>query len=517
MKNLGRRTLGVVFLLVVACGPAGSDPDGGLAADGSLSVDAYVPPPLATGLFPEAPPALPFDYARADVGEPIPASELAAVTDRYLELLARTEWLDLVADRAHGWPESDPEARYWYATWWSGVVVRRQGGSISYVHSDDGADNNGLRTPQLLEGACYAWRLWGDPRERQLVRRLVRGLSSWHLAMRRSADDRERGLLSRAAYPPSIVDTARSISIVYDASRPGIDAEPSQYVHLPANPYWPDLWAKNTRSKDDMGHLLRTVSLLEACRAQLGEPAAEEELVEMRRLYQEWAQRVEADHFRIATLDASGTLVFPSGSLATYFLFEDIECGAAIAITLLSRGDAGSIRCPNGGQGLVIDPARAATSSALQILRSHHEAAAGLALLANRPALAEDLLGGLAARIDSILSAYERGETPTNANPTDIVQLVVESAILGVPLTSREVRWLHARIEMAHAGYDTSGPEWHAREPATPDGDYAFEPGGPGIDFKDLALLLGTCVGPWVNPAGRPVLDCDRVRAAARP
>ena len=97
------------------------------------------------------------------------------------------------------------------------------------------------------------------------------------------------------------------------------------------------------------------------------------------------------------------------------------------------------------------------------------------------------------------------------------MQLFVEAAILGVPLTSREVRWLHARIDEAWSGYDTSGPEWHVRDPGTPDGDYVLEPSGPGIDLKDLGLFLGLCQAQWLNPAGRPVLDCDRVRASARP
>ena len=94
--------------------------------------------------------------------------------------------------------------------------------------------------------------------------------------------------------------------------------------------------------------------------------------------------------------------------------------------------------------------------------------------------------------------------------------LAFHAANLGVPLTSREVRWLHAQLEMAYAGYDTSGPEWHVFEPGTADGDYAIEPNGPGIDVKDLGLLLGACAAPYRNATGQPILDCARVGAHGR-
>lgn len=507
--------IALLFAFALACDATAPGDAGTPGADAAPRIDAGPPrPPPATGVLPSHPRTLPFALARPDVGAPVSAAEIAEATDRYLELLARTGWLDLVADRAHGWPESDPEGRYWYATWWSGAGVQVRGGALSYVHVAVGADNNGLRTPQLLEGACYAYLLWRDPREQHLVRRLMRGLSSWHRAMRRSADDRERGLLSRAAYPRSVMDVERGIFIDYEASRPGIDADPSDYVHVPDNPDWPDVYIKNTRSKDDMGHLLRAVALIDSCDGELGTDA-QIELVEMRRLYQEWAQRVEADDYRIATLDAERNVFFPSGDLATYITRLGIECGAGYAIPLLSRYETLGYECTNHGLGPVADPPAGVSNSSAQILRTHHEAAVSLALVTGNAAIAEDLLEGLATRLDGILDAFDAGETPDNANPSDVAQLALESAAMGLPLTSREVRFLHARIAEAHAAFDPSLPDWDLR--AAPDGDYRFEPPSAGIDWKDLGLLLGLCAGQWVDPSGRAVIDCDRVRAAGRP
>lgn len=504
-------------LWLVVCNPSTAERPDASRTDAPRRPDGGLPPaPTPDGTFPAHEHALPFDYERTDVGTALTAAELTTATDHYLALLDRTDWLDQIEARAHGWPESDAAGHPWYATWWSGVGIHVEGTERSFVHVDRGADNNGLRTPQLLEGACYAWRLWSNDQDQHLVRRLVRGLSSWHLAMRRNGSDAERGLLARAAYPPSILDETRGVFLDYDADRPGVGVEPSFYVHLPENPSWGDVYVKNQRSKDDMGHLMRAVAAMDACEGSFTEAGADDDLREMRRLYMEWAQRVEREGFRIATLEeGTADVVFPSGDLATYTITGGIECHAEIAIRLLSRGEPLGAECATP-TGPVPDPVGGLNNSALQILRTHHEAAAALALVTGQEALAEELLAGLAARLEMILDRYEAGEMPDNARPGDVFQLMVESANLGVPLTSREVRWLHARIEEAYAGYDTSGPEWHVFEPGASDGDYTFEPGGPGIDFKDLGLLLGTCVAPYVNPAGRAVLDCDRVRAHPR-
>lgn len=502
---------------LAACGddaPATPVDAGGGEVDGGPR-DAGPPLPPATGIFPAHDRTLPFVYTRPDVGAPVSAAERAAITDQYLALMARIGWLDFMEERVHGWPES--EGRYFYATWWSGAGVRKSGGAISYVHVAEGAENNGLRTPQIMEGVCYAYRLYGNAQDQHLVRRLVRGLSSWSMAMDRTAGETERGLLMRAAYPPSVIDTARGISIVYDAARPGPDSGSSQYVHLPASPHWGDLWIKSIRSKDDMGHIMRGLGALDACDGTFTEPGAQDDLVDARRRYQEWARRVVRDRYQIATYSPTLEVVVPPGSLATYFVRAGIECGAGYAIPLMATGSTGGYTCDNAGLGPVPDPSSGLSNSNLQILRSHHEGAVALALAQGQGPVAESLVPGLAARIEGILDAYETGTIPDNAHPSDVFQLIVESALLGVPLTSREVRWLHGQIAEAQAGYDTTRPEWNLRAASTTDGDYLLDPSGPGIDVKDLGLLLGLCVAPYLNPASREVLDCDRIRAFGRP
>jgi hypothetical protein len=202
---------------------------------------------------------LPVAFTRPDVGTPLTPAELDAATDDLIALLKGTRYFDVVDERVHGWPESDPAMGYWFGSWWSGVSVIKASGQVTYRHSPDGADNNGLRTAPLLEGACFAQLMWGKSLTAKLVQRMVRGYSSSQLAMRRSAGDTAKPMLARAHYPANVTsnDGSRSIIIDYAADRPGVDGT-SEYVHLPTNPTFGDIWIKNNRSKDDMGHIFRS-------------------------------------------------------------------------------------------------------------------------------------------------------------------------------------------------------------------------------------------------------------------
>ncbi|MBW2459791.1 MAG: hypothetical protein JRI68_35195, partial [Deltaproteobacteria bacterium] len=212
----------------------------------------------ATAACQDRPPAsqLPFDFQRGNVGTPVEQSDLEAITDRYLELLRDIRYFDFLEERVHGWPESDPQQAYWYGTWWSGVVVQKQGGQVTYRHVDVGGDNNGLRTGPLLEGALYAHLLWDDPAHEHLMRKMVRGFTSWIMAMEQNGVTTPT-LLSRAAYPANIqsTDGGRSVLLDYSLNRPGVDNSATEYVNVPTNPYWGDIWIKNKRSKDYIGQM----------------------------------------------------------------------------------------------------------------------------------------------------------------------------------------------------------------------------------------------------------------------
>src|SRR5262249_25337140 len=106
---------------------------------------------------------------------------------------------------------------------------------------------------------------------------------------------------------------------------------------------------------------------------------------------------------------------------------------------------------------------------------------------------------------------------PAFVSTTDAADLIIYAANAGVPLTWREVAYLHAQIDKAHQTYTAASNDvvYSTFDPKTPDGSYLYEPAGDGLNFRSIGALLGLCVAEWRNPASKPALDCDKIRAFA--
>lgn len=514
--------------LVAACSGVASDPstpaqqgntptviDAGVPTESRPSVDASMDAPAPAA--PKGPPpsALPFSFQRPDVGSPLTPSELETATDELIALLRDTSYFDFVDSRVHGWPETDPARGYWYGHWWSGVSVRKAGGKVTFVHSHDGTDNAGIHSSPYLEGACYAHLMWGDDRTGSLVRRMSRAYSAWILSMVRATGDSNPPLLARAFYRPNVESTERGrmLSIDYSASYPGTDAEPSEYVHIPSNPTFGAIYVKNKRSKDDIGHMLRAVTQTGACAPRLDAPG-QADLGQMATLYASWARRVDAQGFVIETLDKNKNLWAPSNQLARYTTTGNLECIGALAVRLGGGAAAGNLNCGNGTSTAEKFGWSFLKNDARQILRSHHAAAVLLAYHAQQVALARDLLQGLAERVDLDMGLV--GSPPSGFNPMDVATELSYAANVGLPLTSREVRWLHTRLHEAHVEMrkPAHAATYKVFDASTPDGTYPFDGPNAGLFHRDIGMLIGACASPYRNPAGRALFDCARLLAA---
>jgi hypothetical protein len=277
------------------------------------------------------------------------------------------------------------------------------------------------------------------------------------------------------------------------------------------------VFVKNKRSKDDMGQIFRSLAQVEACAPRL-DAAGQADLAQAKSLYTSWSLAVEADGWGIATLDKSANVYTPpvTETLAHYTMQGNIECPGALMMRLLGHGDPGTIDCGSGISGLEALTASQIKNGAMQILRTHHEAAVNVALLVNQNATALALLHGLAQRVEGDLAAASQTPPPANVNPQDIVALLLHAANTGVPLTSSEVRWIHSRLDVAWSSYRAPGnaSTYRVFDPATPDGSYPYEPYGDGMSFSDIGLLIGSCASPNRNPTARPLLDCARLLAA---
>ena len=508
-----RCALALVVLAACGCGKSsqaapGSDADAGFDAGPELPPDGSVP------LHPKS---LPFTYTRPESGTPIDQATIDQKTDELIDLLTKTRYFGFVSERVHGWPESDPQKRFWYGVWWSGVDVNVASGKVTYFHEPGGSDNDGIGTSPLLEGSCFAHVLWSDPRIEHLTRKILRGYSSWVLAMERSSGDPDT-LMTRASYPASIQSDDGNVSyfIDYSKNQPGIDNGATDYVHIATNPIWGDEWVKNKRSKDDIGHMFRAVAQLDTCDGTFTEAGAQDDLVQLRKLYQMWSRRVEDDGWAIATLDQNDQVFIPPDELAHFATVgtADVECAGKLALRLFGRRTPGELVCGNGISSLD------ATATALghsngNILRSDHEAAAGHALLSANVDVAQMLVEGLGQRLDDMMNAYAAGNPEPFLTTEDAADLILHSANAGVPLTWRDVAFLHTQIDLAHQTYldPSNDAVYKSFDPATPDGSYVYQPAGQGLNFTSIAALLGQCAAEWRNPASHPVLNCDKLRA----
>ncbi len=463
---------------------------------------------------PEPPAApTPFDLPRAPVGEPVSDAERAEVTRLYLEILRATGYFRYIADRAHGWPMDAPGGEYGFATWWSGVRIVRTGTTVTFDHPPDGSDNNGLRTAPMLEGACYAHALWKDPATEALIGQFVRGFNAWIMAMERASAPGAPVLMTRAFYPPAVTTTRGALAVRYDYSdqRPGEDNPATEYVHLPDNPHWGDVWVKNKRSKDDLGHMLRAIDVLDACEAGFSADTAAQYQAMMTR-YAAFSRQIEDDGFRIATWDKAGAKWIPDESLAIFVELLGAECNAMLTFRVLGRGDAGGRDCGSGVTE-ADELASALNDHSRHIFLSFHEAAVRHTLRAGLVDAARALAGGLAARSDKVFTSSAAGELPEHFDGKDFAGELVHAANAGVPLTWREIRRLHAAVREAHAFY-TSPDRRFDRDPfaaSATDGEYPFDPGNVGFNFRELGALLGTCASPTRSSVGNAVLDCALV------
>lgn len=453
-------------------------------------------------------------YTRPERGEALSQAEIDQATETYLELLSGTRYFETLDERLHGWPESDP-AGYWYGTWWSGVTVSKSRGRVTYLHNADGSDNNAMRTAPMLSGTAFAYRLWQKPAHAKLLRKLLRGFNAWVLAMEVS-DVSSPTLMTRAHYTTSFLssDGGRDLVVDFSLNRPGKDNGATSYVHIPDNPYWGDIWVKNMRSKDDIGHIYQAIPMLYAAAAMIPEAGFSADFAQFEELYRAWSLQVEKDGFKIATYDKELKVYLPDDELAVLIDYRNLECTLILALRLFGHeGDPGAWNCGSGISD--IDAFASIKPDNAQLMRSFHEAGAAMARWAGKDEMAKAMLAGLAARIDKILDARESADPPANPIDQDLAELILMSAQVGLPLTWREVRFLHARIKEAHAAYlaEARRPFFHLFEKSTPDGAYDYDLDLDGIFFRYIGTVLEACASPYVNPASKPLLNCERVKA----
>ena len=312
-----RQTSGLLLLLLNLSFCQREDATPALVGDTTDAID--VPDALDATLDTGAdtssdlPRALPFVFERSlGTEEPVTAEQTRAFTARLAGFLKDVRYFDYLLRTSHGVHESTGKPPY--ALWWTEVDAVKEGDLVRFVHQDlgehDGGGHNMLTGNTRILGPAVAGALMSqDPSVERLVTRLCQGVSSMMLGMVYDADDPLPHLMAR-----SMVSFNHSYT-THDGREKAVDYSHWFYPYVrwncsrflyEDNPSWGPVWVTNTRSKDDVGHVLRVAGLLRYAVADSSNPVLREACGETLDLLEDFAADIVESGYFMRTKDAEG-------------------------------------------------------------------------------------------------------------------------------------------------------------------------------------------------------------------
>ncbi|MGM0577645.1 MAG: hypothetical protein ACQEXJ_18105 [Myxococcota bacterium] len=475
---------------------------------------------------------LPFEFTRPADGEPIPADEVTAFTEKvsgawkdvgYFRWLIRTSTgVDASTDMED------------YLAWYRGVTVVKSDGSVTFEHR--GAEHNmWIPGSKVLAALIAGYRLTGDEEIALLTEQYCKGLSAVVKGFRRGEDDPAPYLMARAVFPIDhsfTLDTdrwgddGREKNVLFTTFYEEQDRWNAKSFAWPDNPYWGDIWVTNMRSKDDVCAITRTTTWLYYVVEDAEDEEVREACAETLEIMQGFNKDIVDHGYNIRTKTADGTprLVTEEdlGSYVSYTEFDpQAECPARLATDLIAYGEPYN-DCGSGEGDLFDEVAPETHYYNYPIVWDYHMAALGNALAHGYDDVALELMGGLRDRIDRYMApdTDEPGASRSDWD-RDMAVLLIKAASMGLPLTAREAR--HVQAHYSQAAEDLSDfPRWDVWDDSVPDGEYdrrgGFQPeaSDDGVEVESFALLLEACASPFLNPDGAAFVDCDVLRDTDR-
>ncbi|MFH1531973.1 MAG: hypothetical protein ABIK09_14700 [Pseudomonadota bacterium] len=517
----------------LGCGSAAPDTDTVTGTD--------TPAEVASDLTPDVPPtttpgglpfALSFSYERPDVGEPVTPEEITAFTKRITGLWKKTDYFTWVYETSHGVDASTgyPD----YLIWWHDVDAVKEGDTVTFMNQPayGGSHNNAEPTNLVLVQAIGAYLATGDSAAGEIVEQFAKSNTALMKGFVYDVDDPVDTVMARNIVTFNhefTLPSGKKKAVDYDDWYFSYEGWNADRFHYPDNPTWGDLWVTTQRSKDDVPYIYRAAAWLPYVIELAPDDEVRDAAIEMLDFMQRFARDVAEHDWNIRTRDAEGNafVLVETGKdlldLAGYVdLFPDAECDARLATALLGYGEALDVDCGAGWGSMYDEFAGSINYFNYQIIDHYHVAALHLALTLAQEDVAEALLIGLGERLDHYQdpAADVKGREDENWD-RDLSLVALKGASLGLPLTSREVRLIHALHDGAVTRYSVF-PNWDLWDDSVADGAYSFRDGfhpkaGPdAVRPEEMAFFMEYCWSPFRNPAGRAVVDCDVVNDPSR-
>lgn len=465
------------------------------------------------------PKKLPFEVIRPDKGDPISTQEIDLFTKKIVNFLKKVEFFDWVLRTSHGVDKSSgmPD----FMVWWTGVEAIKKGDLVTFRHTEwGGPDNIMIPTAQVLAQASAAYLLTGDKSAGKVVEQYAKGISGTMMGMVWDENDPVRTIMARAVITHNyeiVMDGGRKKAIDYSAWKHYTEAWNTCTIRVEHNPFWGDIWVKNMRSKDDVPHIFRAVPILR----YVAEYGADKEVRDSAKKavndLEGFAKDIVDSGYKIRTKDKDGKIFIPNQDLASFvdyeFLDPKAECTSKLSSALIGYGKPLGNDCGKVIPNLYEEFAQVGHYYNVAIFRNFHLSAIMNAYIAHEYDLAKVMLEGLVERIDRDFD-LPLEQIPPKAKPeewqADLAVFLVQSAVVGVPLTSREVRFIHEWYSKAIEEFEKWG-YWDLWDPKIPDGTYSYRP-NHWIDIERIAYFYEVCWSPFRNPTTKMPVDCDLIK-----
>lgn len=467
------------------------------------------------------------------------AQEIEGFSRDFTAFFAQTGTFQWLNRTSQGLPEDNRWGQPGYKVWWTNAHATKTGDLVT-IDWDAPPDNTTAKISRALSPLVGLHLSTGDPTTRDLVLGYMRGLSACYQGMIWGDEDPVvEGLMARCIFHrnyETTVDGGRRIAVHYDTVRVPVIERRHDTLHNPHNPTWGDIYVRNKRSKDDLPYLYRNVPWLIRLIHEGRDPDLRAAAILLYRQIRAMCVDVLAHDYCIRTKDGQGRPFIPTSDsgqvddFATFTAYDDLfplaECTAKLGTALIARGETLGNTCLDasvdyyGHGGGYEEVALASHFWSTNMIWGFHLTALALAQSLGAHDVAQDLMEGLAARIDE-LKADPRAEQYSQWRP-DLAQLLVQAAAYGLPLTGDEARLIQEQYLAAAAFYrrtvtwdpwDDSAPEGVAF-PLLPPRDEMDEQGDIIRSYVRPTEILNPfeyCASPLRSSQGARFIDCEQL------
>ncbi|HPQ71963.1 MAG TPA: formylglycine-generating enzyme family protein [bacterium] len=474
------------------------------------------------------PSSLPFAFTRPDVGTPLTPAEITAFTQKITGFFKDSGYFNWLTQVSHGMGEDNPDDMPPYKLFYGDMTVAKEDSLVTFTHT--GFDDNlTIPTSKYFNAAAALYLASGDADLGRLVELYAKGYVALFRGMMWEEDehDPEKTILARAIFPRNNRYTEagdREAWVNYDPARYYQYNWNAHTIPNDSNPYYgEELWVRNMRSKDDVPHIYRTVPLAQRLADEAADQNVADAAAEMLAYLQAFAKDTTDSGWYIRTKEEGDVLVPIDDNgfvvdLASYVNYTPIvasaECSGRENSALIGYGEPLDSNCDNGIGWIYELIATYGNDYNYAIVRFFHVAEITNALMSWQLDRAEELLAGMAVRVDYMLytDPFRTGYDWWNA---DSSAFLLAAGTAGLPLTSAEAQLIVQEYSKA-ADWYIQWTNWDLWDASVPNGTVSWRPsrsssGGPVVNLDEINFIFEYCWSPFRNEASAPFVDCDVV------